>query len=170
SVGSDRAGVVEKNIVPGAEKVPASSDGVDAGNVLIQPKKHVVEAVSFAPGRAKWAVVDPAVKADFAGIAQLNDGDFVVVTRDDKDTTWLVAFTSDRGPIRYYSWDRAAKKGTFLFVHQPKLEGLQLAAMKPVTIKSRDGLNLHGYLTLPAGAPPKSLPTVLFVHGGPWAR
>ena len=170
SIGSDTARVVEKNIATGAEKVLASSDEVDAGNVLIHPKKHVVEAVAFAPGRAKWAVVDPSVKADFAGIAQLNDGDFVVVNRDDRDTTWLVAFTSDRGPIRYYSWDRVSKKGTFLFVHQPKLDGLQLAAMEPVIVKSRDGLNLHCYLTRPCGVPPKNVPMVLFVHGGPWAR
>jgi len=170
SIGSDTARLVEKNIATGGEKVLASSDEVDAGNVLIHPKKHVVEAVAFAPGRAKWAVVDPSVKADFAGIAQLNDGDFVVVNRDDRDTTWLVAFTSDRGPIRYYSWDRVSQKGTFLFVHQPKLEGLQLAAMEPVIVKSRDGLNLHCYLTRPCGVPPKNVPMVLFVHGGPWAR
>src|SRR2546426_1150878 len=170
SIGADTARVVEKNIATGAEKVIASSDEVDAGNVQIHPKKHIVEAVSFAPGRAKWTVVDPAVKSDFDGITKLHDGDFSVVNRDDKDTTWLVAFTSDRGPVRYYAWDRAMKKGTFLFVHQPKLEGLQLAEMKPVVFKSRDGLNLNCYLTLPVGVPPKNLPMVLFVHGGPWAR
>src|SRR5439155_813143 len=80
------------------------------------------------------------------------------------DAHWLVAFTSDRGPIRYYAWDRAAKKGTFLFVHQPRLEGLQLAEMKPVVIKSRDGLNLNSYLTLPVGVPARTLPMVLYVH------
>ena len=42
--------------------------------------------------------------------------------------------------------------------------------MKPVTIKSRDGLDLVSYLTLPAGADGKNLPMVLDVHGGPWAR
>jgi dipeptidyl aminopeptidase/acylaminoacyl peptidase len=170
SIGSDTARVVEKDIATGAEKVIASSDEVDAGNVLVHPKKHIVEAVSFAPGRAKWTVVDPSVKADFDGIAGLHDGDFSVVNRDDKDVTWLVAFTSDRGPISYFAWDRAAKKGTFLFVHQPKLEGLQLAPMKPVVIKSGDGLNLNSYLTLPVGLPPKNLPLLLFVHGGPWGR
>ena len=170
SIGSDTARVVEKDIATGAEKVIASSDEVDAGNVLVHPKKHIVEAVSFAPGRAKWTVVDPSVKADFDGIAGLHDGDFSVVNRDDKDVTWLVAFTSDRGPISYFAWDRAAKKGTFLFVHQPKLEGLKLATMKPVVIKSRDGLNLNSYLTLPVGLPPKNLPMLLFVHGGPWGR
>src|SRR6266849_2619346 len=40
----------------------------------------------------------------------------------------------------------------------------------PFTIKTRDGLNMHAYLTLPAGVPPKNLPMVLFPHGGPWAR
>jgi dipeptidyl aminopeptidase/acylaminoacyl peptidase len=45
-----------------------------------------------------------------------------------------------------------------------------LAPMRPVTIASRDGLQLSGYLTLPRGAEPKNLPTVLLVHGGPWMR
>jgi dipeptidyl aminopeptidase/acylaminoacyl peptidase len=42
--------------------------------------------------------------------------------------------------------------------------------MKPITLKSRDGLTLHGYLTLPKGVPARNLPAVLVVHGGPWLR
>jgi dipeptidyl aminopeptidase/acylaminoacyl peptidase len=50
--------------------------------------------------------------------------------------------------------------------------------MHPVMIKSRDGLELVSYLTLPRDAdadgdarPEKgALPMVLVVHGGPWAR
>ena len=72
--------------------------------------------------------------------------------------------------MSWYKWDRTAKKGTLLFTAQPKLEGLPLAEMKPVVIKSRDGLNLNSYLTLPVGVPAKGLPLVLFVHGGPWGR
>jgi dipeptidyl aminopeptidase/acylaminoacyl peptidase len=138
--------------------------------VVIHPRTHVVQAVSFVAGRTRWVVMDPSVQADFDAIAKLSGGDFNLINRDDKDATWLVAFTSDRGPIRYYAWDRNAKKGTFLFVHQPKLEGLQLAEIKPVVIKSRDGLDLNSYLTLPVGVTPTKLPMVLFVHGGPWGR
>ena len=170
SIGNDTARVVERDIATGAEKVIASSAEVDAEDLVIHPDRHVVQAVSFAPGRSRWTVVDPSVKADFEGIEKLSDGDFSIVNRDKADAHWLVSFTSDRGPIRYYAWDRAAKKGTFLFVHQPKLDGLQLAEMKPVVIKSRDGLNLNSYLTLPVGVSPRGLPLVLFVHGGPWAR
>jgi len=170
SIGSDTARVVQRDIATNSEKVIAASAEVDAANVIIHPRTHIVQAVSFAPGRAQWTVTDPSVQADFNGIAKLNDGDFNLINRDDKDTTWLVDFTSDRGPIHYYAWERNAKKGTFLFVHQSKLDGLQLAEMKPVVISSRDGLNLNSYLTLPAGVAPRNMPMVLLVHGGPWGR
>jgi dipeptidyl aminopeptidase/acylaminoacyl peptidase len=173
SLGSDTARVVEAPLTgdPAKDaKVVASSDAVDAGGVVVNRKKHIVQAVAFAPGRRRWEVIDPSVKEDFEGIARLFDGDFDVINRDTEDRTWLVSFTYDRGPIRYYAWDRQSKEGKFLFVHQSKLEGLRLAPMKPVEIKSRDGLTLHSYLTLPEGVPSQGLPMVLFVHGGPWGR
>jgi dipeptidyl aminopeptidase/acylaminoacyl peptidase len=42
--------------------------------------------------------------------------------------------------------------------------------MEPVTFDARDGMRLHGYLTLPAGLPPSRLPAIVLVHGGPWVR
>ncbi len=170
SIGRDTAAVVLKDVATGAETVIAESPTADADGVMINPKTKVLEAVSFSPGRTEWQVVDPTVKADFDGLAQLHPGDFNVVSRDEADRTWLVRYTDDRGPSRYYSWDRDARKGTFLFTSQPKLEGLTLASMKPVQIPARDGLTLNGYLTLPAGVEPKGLPMILLVHGGPWAR
>jgi len=170
SLGSDTARVVEKEITSGKEKVLASSPAVDATRVMVNPKSHVVEAVAFVPDRLQWTVLDPAVKGDFAGIAKLTEGDFSVTSRNLPDDKWLVSFTRDRGSLRYYEWDRSSKTGRFLFAAQPKLEGQKLAEMKPIAIKSRDGLTLHGYLTLPVGVATKNLPMVLFVHGGPWAR
>src|SRR5207302_1702149 len=170
SIGRDTAAVVERNIASGAEKVIAASDEVDAGDVLVHPRKHIVEAVAFSPGRTSWKVIDPSVQEDFAGIAKLNDGDFFVVNRTEADDLWLVGFNSDRSPGRFYRWDRKAKQGTFLFTTRPKLDGLNLAKTEAVVIRSRDGLQQHSYLTLPVGLEPKHLPMVLFPHGGPWAR
>lgn len=42
--------------------------------------------------------------------------------------------------------------------------------MKPVTFTARDGMKIHGYLTLPRGLGGKNLPVVMYIHGGPWAR
>jgi len=170
SIGSDTSRLVQKDLATGNEKTIAYSDEVDAGNVMINPITRNVEAVSFEPGRRRWQVIDPSLKADFEGIAKLQEGDFAVGSRDTADKTWLVGFTSDRGPVKYYAWDRASKKGTYLFSIQQKLEGLQLSEMKPVEIKTRDGMTMHAYLTLPAGLAPKNLPMVLFPHGGPWGR
>ena len=170
SLGRDTAAIVVRNLADNSEKVIASSPEVDAESVQINPVTHAIEAVEFAPGRASWTVIDPSVKADFDAIAKLYDGDFSVVNRDHADKTWLVAFTSDKAPTRYYAYDRATKSGTFLFSQRPKLDNLQLASMKPVVIPARDGLKLNSYLTLPVGVAPKNLPLVLFVHGGPWGR
>ena len=173
SIGSDTARLVLRPLKGGPDKELWRDDRVDADDVQMHPTKHVAEAVGFAPGRHAWKVLDPSVAADFEGIAKLSDGDYYVGSRDRADKTWLVSFTRDRGPTTFWSWDRAAKKGTFLFTAQPKLEGAALAEMKPIELKARDGTVLHGYLTLPpaaaAVAAPK-LPMVLLVHGGPWAR
>ena len=170
SLGRDTAAVVEKNLADGKEKVLAASDEVDAGEVLMHPRRYVVEAVSFSPGRTRWQVVDPAVKEDFDGLAKMNDGDFSIADRTEADDVWLVGFQSDRAPGRFYRWDRKSKQGTFLFTTRPKLDGLSLAEMRAVVITARDGLKLNSYLTLPVGVAPTNLPLVLFPHGGPWAR
>lgn len=42
-----------------------------------------------------------------------------------------------------------------------------VAGKQPITLKARDGLELHSFLTLPPGSSGKHLPTVVLVHGGP---
>src|SRR6202012_5447323 len=127
-------------------------------------------------------VVDPAVADDFVLLNQIpqKDGfgqtDFEIPAQTLDNKLWIVAYIPDAGPVRYYLYDREKKQAKFLFTNRKALEGLQLAAMRPLVIKSRDGLDLVSYLTLPAGAtvrdgvPEHPLPMVLFVHGGPWAR
>ena len=94
----------------------------------------------------------------------------MISDRDDDDTTWLVAFDDDSGPVKFYTWDRAAKTATFLFDHRPELNDYPLVPMEPFAFTARDGLTIHGYLSFPAGVERTDLPAVLVVHGGPWAR
>ena len=83
---------------------------------------------------------------------------------------WLIAFTNDAGPVAFYAYDTATGAGSFLFEHQPELSTYELAPMEPFSYQARDGLTINGYLTFPPGADRLELPTVLLVHGGPWAR
>jgi dipeptidyl aminopeptidase/acylaminoacyl peptidase len=170
SVGTDTARLVRHELASGKETDIARSDDADLSDALIHPTRHVVQAAAFDPGRMHWTVIDPSIQGDFDALAKVTDGDFNVVDRDLADQTWLVSFNSDRAPARFYSWDRALKKATFLFSTQPKLDDAPLAPMTPIQFTARDGMKINGYLTVPVGVTDKNLPLVLFVHGGPWGR
>lgn len=158
------------NLATGKETVLAQNPQYDVSEIVVHPIKREVQAVGFYKDKLEWEVLDKSIAADFAAIAKAGKGQFAIVDRDLADKTWLVAYTTDDGPVYYYTYNRNSKKTTLLFSNQPKLEGLSLAPIKPIYYKSRDGLTIHGYLTTPVGIPAKKLPTVLLVHGGPWDR
>jgi dipeptidyl aminopeptidase/acylaminoacyl peptidase len=170
SIGSDTAQLRTFDIATGEERVLLSEEGCDVSGVVKHPLEHHVQAVAFTRARTEWQVLDDGVAADFRALRELHGGDFGLINRDHADKTWLVYYTTDDGPVRYYAYDRAARTGTFLFSNRKQLEGLPLAKMEPVQFTSRDGLTLHGYLTLPPRTQGQGLPTVLNVHGGPWHR
>lgn len=152
------------------ETVIAEDPQYDIGGILVHPVTRVIQAVSFYKDKQEWQVLDESIAADFEAIAQVSPGDFAVGSRDLADKNWLVSYMADDGPVYYYAYNRDSKTSTLLFSNQPKLEGLQLASMQPISYDARDGLTIHGYLTTPVGIPANNLPTVLLVHGGPWAR
>ncbi len=156
----------------------AEDPRADIGEVLVHPTQKNVQAVSFTYDRTTWRIIDPAIKADLDYLKTVADGEIQVTGRTLDDKRWTVAFVMDNGPIRFFLYDRAPeRKAKFLFTSQPALEKLPLVKMHSQTIKSRDGLELVSYLTLPKwsdpdgdGRPNQPVPMVLNVHGGPWAR
>jgi dipeptidyl aminopeptidase/acylaminoacyl peptidase len=170
NLGADTRGLYAMDFATGKMTLVASDPGADVDDVLVNPVTKAIEAVSFNRLRASWKALDKSIEKDFAALAKVAPGDFEVESRDKADQNWIVVFNNDASAVRYYQWDRAAQKATLLFTTRPALEKYTLATMKPVEIKSRDGLMLPCYLTLPVGVPSKNLPLVLYVHGGPWAR
>lgn len=83
---------------------------------------------------------------------------------------WILSFKHDDHSHTYYFFDAQIGRAIFLFSARPELDQYSLAHMKPIVFKSRDGLTIHGYLTLPRGRETEHLPMILYVHGGPWAR
>jgi dipeptidyl aminopeptidase/acylaminoacyl peptidase len=155
----------------------AEDSRADLSGVIIHPTELRVQAVSFTYDRRHWQILDPAIQADLDYLATVADGEIDVVSRTLDDQHWIVAYTLDNSPLRYYRYDRAAHEAQFLFSNRRELEDKPLASMQPVTIKSRDGLDLVSYLTLPPGSesngtgrPATPLPMILLVHGGPWGR
>jgi dipeptidyl aminopeptidase/acylaminoacyl peptidase len=170
SVGADTGGLVRIDVATGDTELLARDPDTDVTGVRLNPDTREPQIVMFEKDRVEYQVLDRAVDADLAAIRALNPGDPVFADADDADETWLVAFNNDTSAASYYSYDRRTRRGSFLLNTRPELGQYELAPMEPVTFTARDGLTIHGYATFPPGAPRTGLPTVLLVHGGPWAR
>ncbi len=149
----------------------------DVSSVAVDPRTQEPQAVAVNHARVEWTILDPQIEADGRFIGMLDEGDVNVTSRSQDDRYWTLAYVRDDGPVKYYLYDREGPSATYLFSNRPELESLELAKMHPVVIESRDGLDLVSYLTLPTwadpdgdGRPEEALPTMLWVHGGPWAR
>ncbi len=174
SRGRDTAAVVALPIDGGPAQTLAAHEKADASGTLRHPTRHTIQAVSFDYERATWTVLDPAIQADLDVLKSADSGDVSVVSRTLDDSRWVVAYSRDAGPTRYYHYSRADRKATLLFSSHSALDRQPLVPMTPVQIPARDGLTLVSYLSLPAGESAlqrrDALPMVLLVHGGPWAR
>ena len=137
---------------------------------MVHPKKHVVQAVAFAPGRTTWKVLDPSVKDDFDGHRQAARRRLrrrSTATRTTRPGWSPSPPTAGRPLLRL--GPRSRRRGVPV---RPPAEagGAEAGPDEAGRDQGRDGLTLHAYLTLPAGVEAKNLPMVLLVHGGPWAR
>jgi dipeptidyl aminopeptidase/acylaminoacyl peptidase len=170
SVGVNTGRLVRIDLASGDARVLLEDPDADVAGAMLHPDTREPQIVEVLKDRAEYHVLDPEVEPDYEAIRALHSGDPGLVSRDEADTTWLVAFTDDAGPVRYYAYDRATRTGSFLFESRPELSRYELARMEPFSYLTRVGLTGHGYVTFPPGAGRSGLPTVLNVHGGPQAR
>lgn len=86
-------------------------------------------------------------------------------TKDGKQI--IVSVRSDQNPGELYLYDRSTGKARFLLQNRPWIDAKKMGTIKSIAFTSRDGLKIHGYLTLPPGSDGKNLPLIVNVHGGP---
>ncbi|REE97177.1 S9 family peptidase [Thermomonospora umbrina] len=154
----------------GASQIVYADPTYDVTGVGLHPRTGRPRLVTVQRERLRTEALDPEAAADLERIRRLSDGDVTLIGHDEADLTWLVQANVDDGPCEFLTFDRRTGTALPLFSHQPELADHELARMEPFTFTSRDGLTVHGYLTFPPGAGRERLPTVLAVHGGPYAR
>ena len=170
SDGANAARLVRYDLASGARTEVAGDPQYDVANVVFSPRTKAPVAASIVRDRTGWVVLDPDYAADFAALAAHVPGDLGIDSIDRADRVWLVSSLVDAGSMSYWTYDRTTKRAQKLFATRPALERYTLAPMTPVTYPARDGLTIHAYLTTPPAVDARALPTVLLVHGGPWAR
>jgi dipeptidyl aminopeptidase/acylaminoacyl peptidase len=190
SIERDKAALIRVDLTNGKQTVVGESNKADVSEVWLDPKTRKPQAFGVEYMTTEIQPLVPAVGQDIQRLTSVLGPQFEVVSRTLDDTKWVVAVDDPVKVVSSYLYERGSGKVTKLFDQRPELTGAPLRPMKPVEIKTRDGLSLVGYLTLPAapaepstvgphGAPgvvvapdhPASpVPLVLDVHGGPWAR
>jgi dipeptidyl aminopeptidase/acylaminoacyl peptidase len=86
------------------------------------------------------------------------------------DKSVLVLSYSGSDPGVYYLYDEDKRELRELARPRGWIKSEQMGTVEPIRYRARDGLEIQGYLTLPAGKPAKRLPLVAWIHGGPWSR
>ncbi len=174
----DKAVLVAQDVATGRSSVIGEDARADVSGALYDPRTGRAQAYAVEYLTEDYVPIDPAIKADLDELKRAAQGGLYNITsRTDADDKWLVTIDRISEPLSTWLYDRPTKKLTQLFVSRPELAGAPLVPMYPQEIPTRDGLTMVSYLSLPkaidtgrAGGPTRSVPMVLFVHGGPWAR
>lgn len=170
----DKTALVEFDCATGKEtKVMVSHPDVDVSEAIYSASAHKVLFASFETWKRERIYLDDSVKAVYKQLETLLPNTEIRVNNNDlAEQQFVIRTFTDKTPGAFYYYSLKTKKLVKLSEINPSLPEDQMCNMKPVSFQSRDGLTIHGYLTLPLGYKPKDLPLIVFPHGGsgPWYR
>lgn len=150
--------------------LPYNGSGAFNG-VIFAPKTREVLGVNFETDKPKVIWFDPQMDAVQQALNQNlpNKINSIINCSDDLQRI-LVLSWSAQDPGTYYLFDLGKRALKPLFQTAPWIKPEKMAEVRAISYKSRDGLTVHGYLTLPKGSDGKNLPLVVHPHGGPFVR
>lgn len=146
-----------------------ADDTYDVGNLIYSESRRRVLGVAIQRDKPFTHWFDPADAQIQAAVDAALPGYRNAIAEATPDgNTLLVHSYSDREPGVYYLVNLKERKLQEIAVTREWIDPTLMAPMQPIEFKARDGLTLHGYLTLPVGRDPKNLPLILNPHGGPY--
>ena len=172
NLGRDKAAIVKFDIEKGEEmEVLFSHKEVDVSGLSYSKKRKVLTTISYSTWKRQFHFLDEQ-RANLQNRLEQDLGDYeiVIASSNKAEDTFLIRTYSDRSLGAYYIYKQNDDRLEKIADVSPWLDENELAEMKPIQYQSRDGLTIHGYLTLPKGVEAKNLPVVVNPHGGPWAR
>ncbi|OQX79081.1 MAG: S9 family peptidase [Bacteroidetes bacterium 4484_249] len=171
----DKSVVVEFDIANGKEiKVLYENPDYDVEGVYYSRKRKVLTAASYTSWKKERYFFDEETRKLFDRLnSELGEYEIGISAYNKDETVFIVRTYSDRSLGSYYIYDKNTDKIDKIVDVSPWIDENEMANVTPVEYKSRDGLTIHGYLTLPKGytmETAKNLPVVVNPHGGPWYR
>jgi len=172
NLGRDTIAVVEWDPNQAKEiKIIYENPSFDIQHLSYSRKRKCITHALYTSWKQKRHFFDPETEELITFLeAQLPNREIGIMSRTSNEDKLIVRTYSDRSMGAYYYFDVSSKALTKIADISPWLEESHLAEIRPIQYTSRDGMTIHGYLTLPNGAEPKNLPVIINPHGGPWAR
>ena len=172
NIGRDKSTLVEYDPKTKKEVRELYADkNYDLSSITYDRKKQALTAVYWEAEKPEkyffdkeWGDLQDDLDKKFSGY------ETIIVSYNNARTKAIVWAGNDRMPGKYYIYDFKTKETVDAANPYPWINEKQMSHVKPITYKSRDGLTIHGYLTLPLGLEAKNLPVVINPHGGPWYR
>jgi len=172
NIGRDKTAIYEYDIKNKKHtKLLYEHPEVDVVGLLKSDRRKKITGVTYTIDKRHYHFFDDERKTLQEGLEERLPGyEVVIVSRSKDERKILVRTYSDRSLGSYYYFNRDTNDFKKLVDISPWLNEDELSEMQPIAYKSRDGLTIHGYLTVPKGMKAKNLPVVVNPHGGPWAR
>ena len=143
----------------------------DLGDAHYSLKHKDIGPITVVTDRRETQFRDPQDQSDWEYLRGQLDNQYLLLASTSRDErVWVVKTLTDRTRGEYFAFDRSTRTLTLIGKLSPWLQIAMTAEMKTIHYKTRDGLEIEGYLTLPPGREAVNLPVVVNPHGGPWAR
>ena len=144
---------------------------VDVSGLLRSKTRKVITGVAFTTDKPRYEFFDPKRRQLQEALeARLPDLRVAVTGMSRDERRAIVRTFSDKSLGACYLYESSSGRLENLAELSPWLNEAEMADVQPIHFTSRDGLTIHGYLTLPKGVKSVNLPIVVNPHGGPWAR
>jgi dipeptidyl aminopeptidase/acylaminoacyl peptidase len=148
----------------------ADASGTAVRGVILAPESDALLGYAVDGDKLDRVWLDEKFAARQASIDRALPNRVNSISLTPNATRFLVTSSSDVSRERWYLYDESAKTLEEIGASRPWLDG-KLVEQRPFSYKSRDGLDIPGYYFLPPGAKPgQKFPTVVHIHGGPFAR
>ncbi len=161
------------NIKTGKQERIVHNENVDPQKYWKDQDTNELYALEFADGYPEYAFVNndnKNTKTLKALLKAIPGHQLHLVSRTLDSSEQIILAINDRNDGDYYLFDAVKSKISKLVSRRPWIDPNDLADVKPIKFKGRDGLTIHGYITMPHGVEHKNLPLVVNPHGGPIAR
>ena len=168
----DKSEIIEYDLNAKKEiKKIYSNPEYDVDGLSYSHKRKVLTMANYTSWKGKHYFLDKETANEYKKMREKFKGYEVGIYGSNNDEDKFIVWTgNDKLAAKYYFYDKKTGETKFLANAMPWLNEDEMATMKPIEYKSRDGLTIHGYLTLPKGIEAKNIPVVVNPHGGPWSR